>query len=724
MLQRWVLIIGVIALLAPPVSAELLGWWKLDEGGGNVFHDSSGHGYDGTIDPPNQANTRWTSDGYKGGALEKVHPGPGYSMCDVNIPDDILNIESATAAFWMNMPSTFQEWGIAFTFLGVIADHSIESAPERAILTSGHTDDGDGSNPWPEGYPGIFSNPNLIPVDEWHHVAVTYNADANSRVLYFDAVEANSADFTSSDDILAIRIGGPRDYGRAQWKNFLGKLDEVVVYDEPLTSEEVLNLYKFGPRPTPLASNPNPLAGTSDIPRDRVLAWEPGIYAAGHDVYFGTDFNDVNEATPGDPRGVLVSPGQPEAAYAPPGLLDYNQTYYWRVDEFNDVHPESPWKGDVWRFQAANFIVLDDFESYTDVDPNTIYKTWQDGWNDDNNGSVVGYPDPDFQAGEHYVETNHIHSGRQSMPFFYDNRQKIAEVSLPVPQGLTDWTRDGVASLRLWFQGYPRLVDGFVESPAGVYTVTGSGADIWSRSDQVHFVYKEMTGSTKIIARVERIDTLDGWPKAGVMIRESLEPDARYTSILMTPENGWRHQYRLTTNGETERYFDANYAAPHWLRLERASGGLARAYHSEDGNTWTRIMFMSVSMEAPVYVGLAVCSHSPDETAEAVFTDVTLEGTAMQEAWSSQDIGIQTNSVDSMYVMLNSNAVVYHDDPNATIQETWEQPWDVPLQAFSDQGVDLTAVHTLAIGVGTRGDMNQDGGEGLLFFDDIRLYRP
>ena len=101
------------------------------------------NGYDGVIDPPNLANTRWTTDGYKGGALEKVHPGPPYTMCDVNIPNDILNIESATSSFWMNMPSQFQEWGIAFTLIGEIADHSIESAPERAILTSGHTDDGD-----------------------------------------------------------------------------------------------------------------------------------------------------------------------------------------------------------------------------------------------------------------------------------------------------------------------------------------------------------------------------------------------------------------------------------------------------------------------------------------------------------------------------------------------------------------------------------------------------
>jgi hypothetical protein len=49
--------------------------------------------------------------------------------------------------------------------------------------------------------------------------------------------------------------------------------------------------------------------------------------------------------------------------------------------------------------------------------------------------------------------------------------------------------------------------------------------------------------------------------------------------------------------------------------------------------------------------------------------------------------------------------------------------WRIDLQAFADQGVDLTNVNTIALGFGDRNNP-KPGGKGLMFFDDIRLYRP
>ena len=60
-----------------------------------------------------------------------------------------------------------------------------------------------------------------------------------------------------------------------------------------------------------------------------------GDYADTHDVYFGTVFDDVNDASrDNDPNSVLVSQNQNKTTYEPPGLLEFGQTYYWRVDEF------------------------------------------------------------------------------------------------------------------------------------------------------------------------------------------------------------------------------------------------------------------------------------------------------------------------------------------------------------------------------------------------------
>jgi hypothetical protein len=67
--------------------------------------------------------------------------------------------------------------------------------------------------------------------------------------------------------------------------------------------------------------------------------------------------------------------------------------------------------------------------------------------------------------------------------------------------------------------------------------------------------------------------------------------------------------------------------------------------------------------------------------------------------------------------------VQYNDNPNATQADSWQE-WVIPLQTFADQGIDLTHVDRIAIGLGTRGNTTVPGGSGKMYFDDIRLYRP
>jgi hypothetical protein len=80
-----------------------------------------------------------------------------------------------------------------------------------------------------------------------------------------------------------------------------------------------------------------------------------------------------------------------------------------------------------------------------------------------------------------------------------------------------------------------------------------------------------------------------------------------------------------------------------------------------------------------------------------------------------------------MYVAVSNNAgtpaVVVHNDPAATTIDTWME-WVIPLQSFADQGINLTNVDRIAIGLGTRGNMTIPGGSGKMYFDDIRLYQP
>lgn len=97
---------------------------------------------------------------------------------------------------------------------------------------------------------------------------------------------------------------------------------------------------------------PTPRPPGDDACPEVVLEWYEGEHATHHDVYLGTDFNDVNDATTAyDPNGVYMGrQGVEDVNYDPAGLLEFGQTYHWRVDEVNNVHPNSPWKGRIWSF--------------------------------------------------------------------------------------------------------------------------------------------------------------------------------------------------------------------------------------------------------------------------------------------------------------------------------------------------------------------------------------
>ncbi|MDI6451854.1 carbohydrate binding domain-containing protein [Anaerobaca lacustris] len=128
-------------------------------------------------------------------------------------------------------------------------------------------------------------------------------------------------------------------------------LDFVHVYEGPY----VAGIEPSGATTPVKSADPNPATGATDVPRDTVLSWTAGAFAATHDVYFGISFDDVNDASRANPSGVLLSQGQTTANYDPAGVLDFNQTYYWRVDEVNAAPDNTIFKGDVWSFTTEPF---------------------------------------------------------------------------------------------------------------------------------------------------------------------------------------------------------------------------------------------------------------------------------------------------------------------------------------------------------------------------------
>jgi len=100
------------------------------------------------------------------------------------------------------------------------------------------------------------------------------------------------------------------------------------------------------------ATNPKPSNDSVDVPRDVILSWTPGEYADKHDVYFGTNFDDVNTAGTDSP--LLVGPAQDANSFNT-GRLEFEKTYYWRIDEINAPPDTTVFKGPVWNFTVESF---------------------------------------------------------------------------------------------------------------------------------------------------------------------------------------------------------------------------------------------------------------------------------------------------------------------------------------------------------------------------------
>jgi len=200
-----------------------------------------------------------------------------------------------------------------------------------------------------------------------------------------------------------------------------------------------------------LAREPSPDPGATDVDVDVILSFRAGREAAKHDLYLSTDEQAVIDGTV--PVTTVTEP-----SYA--SSLDFASTYYWRIDEINDVEIPTTWQGDIWNLSTQEYLVVEDFESYNDIEAgqegsNLIYLTWADGFdNPSANGSTIGYT----EAFQPTMETSIVYDGTQSVPLFYNNIvATYSEVTANVAdlQAGQDWAKHGIKALTLRFYGDP-----------------------------------------------------------------------------------------------------------------------------------------------------------------------------------------------------------------------------------------------------------------------------
>jgi regulation of enolase protein 1 (concanavalin A-like superfamily) len=157
--------------------------------------------------------------------------------------------------------------------------------------------------------------------------------------------------------------------------------------------------------------------------------------------------------------------------------------------------------------------------------------------------------------------------------------------------------------------GIPALA-GSAAYTNGVYTVTGGGNDIYNTADNFYFVSKEHSNDGKIETQVTSVQNTDNWAKAGIMFRETTATGSKEVLVALRPDRQVTMQSRSATDGSTTSYGTfGDTINPKWIRLER-SGNLFSGYYSIDGQSWTIIQSVSVSMASDILKGLAVSSHN------------------------------------------------------------------------------------------------------------------
>jgi len=700
MTKKWVYLISFILVLGLLISVSegadpsLVGWWRFEEGSGTTAYDSSGNGLDGEL----VGGATWT-DGRIGGGIE-LDGTSGY----VSVPNSELTTDAITFAIWLNGWKG-GDWAplISSRVVGQCEMIFGDDDTLRYVWNN------DSSATW-----GWTGGP-VIPEDTWTMLAVTIDPDQAVAYVYTNdggLTQSTNAIAHIEETVGALQIGYSYDL-----RYIRGIIDEAAVFNRALTEQEILGLALGVGEGYPYSCSPSPKDG-SLLPDTWVnLSWRAGDFAVSHDVYLGENFDDVNSGAEGTLRAnqtdTFFVAGFPGFPY-PDGLVP-GTTYYWRIDEVNDTEPNSPWKGDVWSFS---------------IPPKTAY-----------------FPDPanGAESVEIDVELNWTggFGAKLHTVYFGDNFEEVDNAAGGQAQGTTTYTP---GTLKMAGTYYWR-VDEFdiIETHKGdvwCFTTEGAVAALNPANGAVDVTQTPVLtwvpglGASHEVYFGADASSLE-LKASGNLGYESYEPgqlewDTTYywrvdEANSANADSPWTGPlWSFTTANfliidDFESYNDLDPTDPESNRIFNAwLDGFDNPAVNGSVVGHANAPFAEQTI---VHGGLQSMPMSYDNTvgkSEATLTltsnrDWTVNGVNKLTIWFRGETG---NAAETLYVALNGNARVDHDNPDAATLTRWT-PWNIDLTRFADQGVNLANVNSITLGLSS-----VTGGAGMMYFDDIRLYAP
>jgi hypothetical protein len=697
--------IVVLGLLSS-ASAELVGQWKLDEGSGTTAEDASGNGNNGTLeDEPTVADGQFVQ------AL-------AFDDSRVAIPaSDTLTADlfqgSFTISAWINPRRVGDTWQQIFRSI-----REDDTSNDTLFLNN------DGRLSWRGRVGGAWAGgmcetaPDVVPADQWTHVAVTGDG-SNFRVYVNGALSQESAFQTTEGTNATYYIGGdPTWIG----ESYTGIIDDFRIYNHVLSEDDVKASMENQGGAIVKAYGADPKNGTLHEDTWINLSWRAGDLAVSHDVYIGDNFEDVDAGAEstfiGNQGETFIVVGFPGFPY-PDGLVP-GTNYYWRIDEVNDAEPNSPWKGDIWSFS---------------IPPKTAY-----------------FPDPADSAESVAVDAELSwtpgYGAKLHTVYFGETFEEVDNATGGQAQGTTTFTPGSLKMAKTYYwrvdefdivetnkgEVWSFLTEGAVGSPDpanGAVDVTQTPIITWMPGvfADTHDIYFG-TDSTSL--------ELKG---SGNLGSESFEPgqlewDTTYYWRIDEANNAnadspWTGPlWSFTTANflvidDFEAYNDLDPAEPGSNRIflawldgfdNPAVNGSIVGYANPPFAEQTIVNSGNQSM--PMSYDNAVGKSEATLTLTSN-SDWTVNGVNTLTIWYR---GSSSNAAETMYVVLNGSAGVDNDNPDAAMKSSWTE-WNIDLQAFADQGVNLANVTSITLGLGNRANPVA-GGAGMLYFDDIRLYPP